>query len=165
MTAPRKVIDWDTYFMAIAKFAAQRSKDPNTQVGCVIVNDLHHIVATGYNGLPRGCNENNYPWAREGDYYDTKYPYIEHAEVNAINNSGTNSLINTTMYVSLHPCLKCAKPIINSGIKNIVYLSDKYGNTREYIEAKRMFKDCGIKTRQFVIDEPLVLCIELDNDE
>lgn len=165
MIRPRKVVSWDIHFMSRAQLAAQdRSRDPSTQVGCIIVNDQNVPVATGYNGLPRGCDNDKYPWNREGEVLDTKYPYVEHAERNAINNRGSNSLQGTRLYVTLHPCSDCAKGIIQNGIKEVIYLSDKYADSPDTLAAKRMFADCGVKTRQLILDEPYVVTIELKNE-
>lgn len=140
-------ISWDEYFMGVAKLSALRSKDPNTKVGACIVNEKKRIVGIGYNGLPYGCNDDEYPWERSGDFLDTKYPYVVHAEPNAILNS-TNKLDNATIYVTLFPCNECAKLIIQSGIKEIVYVSDKYDGTNENTASKKMLKSAGIKIRQ-----------------
>lgn len=140
-------INWDDYFMGIAILSSMRSKDPNTQVGACIVNDDKRIVGVGYNGLPKGCEDTNFPWEREGDFLDTKYPYVCHAELNAILNS-TKSLKNCTIYVALFPCNECAKAIIQSGIKEIVYLSDKYVKTDVNIASKKLLDVAGIKYRR-----------------
>lgn len=142
-------INWDEYFMGIALLSAQRSKDPNTQVGCCIATQDNIIVSVGYNGLPRGCDDDNYPWGREGEYQNTKYPYVVHAELNAILNAGGRNLNGCKLYVALHPCENCAKAIIQSGIKEVIYLSDKYAHTVEHQVSKRMLRDAGISCRQF----------------
>ena len=116
-------ISWDEYFMGVSLLAAKRSKDPNTQVGACIVDSNHVILSTGYNGFPLGCSDDELPWARTGE--DTKYPYVVHAELNAILNSGGKSLRDATIYVGLFPCNECAKAIIQSGIREVVYLDDK----------------------------------------
>lgn len=166
MSGPRKnIIPWDIHFMSQAQLtASNRSRDPNTQVGCVIVDNLNISIATGYNGLPRGCDNNKYSWSREGKFLDTKYPYVEHAEKNAIHNRGTNLLKGARLYVTLHPCSDCAKSIIQNGIIEVIYLSDKYAETDDTIAAKRMFKDCGVKTRQLILDKPQIITIELKNE-
>lgn len=140
-------IDWDDYFMGVALLSAMRSKDPNTQVGACIVNEDKRIVGVGYNGLPKGCEDEDFPWEREGEFLETKYPYVCHAELNAILNS-IKSLKNCTLYVALFPCNECSKAIIQSGIKEIVYLSDKYKNTDINIASKRMLDAAGVKYRQ-----------------
>ena len=125
----KQIITWDQYFMGVAKLSAYRSKDPNTQVGACIVNSDNRIVGVGYNGLPRGCEDDKFPWSvREGALYDTKYPYVVHAELNAILNS-TQKLQGCRIYVSLFPCHECTKAIIQSGIKEIVYEDEKYKGT------------------------------------
>ena len=122
-------ISWDEYFMGVAMLSAMRSKDPNTQVGACIVNREHRIVGVGYNGFPTGCSDDDLPWDREGDWIETKYPYVCHAELNAILNSIGGDLRGCTLYVALFPCNECAKAIIQAGIRKIVYLSDKYADT------------------------------------
>lgn len=140
-------INWDTYFMSVAKLSSMRSKDPNTQVGACIVNKEKRIVGIGYNGLPFGCDDNLFPWDNKGDYLDTKYPYVVHAEPNAILNS-TSSLDDCTIYVTLFPCNECSKLIIQSGIKEVVYMEDKYATQDSTIASKKMLKSAGVKTRQ-----------------
>ncbi|MBP3461263.1 MAG: dCMP deaminase family protein [Bacilli bacterium] len=136
-------IDWDTYFMLVAKVSALRSKDPNTQVGACIIDDDKKIISCGYNGAPRGFNDDIMPWDRDGNFLNTKYAYVCHAELNAILNSNCD-LRGTTIYVDLFPCNECAKAIIQSGIKKVIYLSDKYNNTDGNIVAKKMFDECGV---------------------
>ncbi len=139
-------ISWDEYFMGVALLAAKRSKDPNTQVGACIVDDNNIILSTGYNGFPIGCSDDEYPWAREG--IDTKYPYVVHAELNTILNATGRSLRGARLYVSLFPCNECTKAIIQSGINEVIYLSDKYADTPMNIAAKRMLSSAGINVRQ-----------------
>jgi len=141
-------ISWDEYFMGIAILSSQRSKDPNTQVGACIVNPDKKIVGVGYNGFPTGVNDDKLPWAREGAFLDTKYPYVCHAELNAILNSISRDLKGCTVYVALFPCNECAKAIIQSGIKEIVYLSDKYDGTDSVIASKRMLTQAGVSLRK-----------------
>lgn len=152
-------ISWDVYFMGVAKLSALRSKDPNTKVGACIVNEKKRIVGIGYNGLPYGCDDNLYPWDREGDFLNTKYPYVVHAEPNAILNS-TNKLDNATIYVTLFPCHECAKLIIQSGIKEVVYLSDKYEGTDSNIASKKMLESARVRCRQMENFELEVRCCE-----
>jgi len=144
----KNYLSWDQYFMGIALLSAQRSKDEQTQVGACIVNSDNRIVGIGYNGLPIGCSDHEYPWNREGDWLDTKYPYVVHAEPNAILNS-TSNLKHATMYVTLFPCNECAKLIIQSGIKELVYFEDKYQHTDSIIASKKMFDSCEIKYRLY----------------
>jgi len=139
-------ISWDEYFMGVAMLAARRSKDPNTQVGACIVSPDHIILSTGYNGFPKGCSDDDYPWAREGT--ETKYPFVVHAELNAILNSGGRSLRGATIYVALFPCNECAKAIIQSGIAEVVYLSDKYAGSTAMLASRRMFDSAGVKLRK-----------------
>ena len=150
-------ISWDEYFMGVAKLAARRSKDPNTQVGACIVSPDNIIVSTGYNGMPKGCSDDEFPWDRTGE--ETKYPYVVHAELNAILNANGRNLRNSRIYVALFPCNECAKAIIQSGVKEVVYLSDKYLGTKENIASKRMLDAAGVKytrlraeTKQIVLD-------------
>ena len=138
-------ISWDEYFMGIAILSSYRSKDPNTRVGACIVNDKNRIMSMGYNGFPMGCSDDDFPWERTGDDYDTKYPYVCHAELNAILNAGGASLEGCKIYVALFPCNECAKAIIQSGIKEVVYLSDKYDGTAMNRASKRMFDAAGVK--------------------
>ena len=142
-------ISWDDYFMAIAQLSAQRSKDPSTQVGACIVNSKKRIIGIGYNGFPTGCSDEELPWDREGDFLNTKYPYVCHAEMNAITNSSNKAdLDGATMYISLFPCNECAKLIVQVGIKEVVYLSDKYNGDPVFVAARKIFEMAGVATRQ-----------------
>ena len=144
-------INWDEYFMGIALLSAMRSKDDSTQVGACIVNDKHRILSIGYNGMPNGCNDDDMPWERSGETsLDTKYPFVCHAELNAILNSASRDLKGCTMYVTLFPCNECTKALIQVGIKEVVYLDDKYGDTIGVQASKKMLTLAGIKYRQFV---------------
>ena len=145
------VISWDEYFMGIAIFSAYRSKDPHTQVGACIVNDDKHIVGVGYNGMPNGCDDSEYPWGNKGDFGTNKYAYVVHAELNAILNSST-SLKGCRIYASLFPCNECCKAIIQSGIKEVVYLSDKYADSDSTKASKRMFASAGVVCRRLETD-------------
>ena len=147
----------------MALLAAKRSKDPNTQVGACIVNDKKRIMSIGYNGFPMGCDDDDFPWEREGDNsFDTKYPYVCHAELNAIlNNRGAN-LEGCTIYVGLFPCCECAKAIIQSGIKKVIYLSDKYKDSDSTRASKRMFTAAGVELEQIEIKHKQ---ITIDFDE
>ena len=138
-------ISWDEYFMGIAHLSEMRSKDPNTQVGACIVSRENKILSVGYNGFPMGCSDDEYPWGREGDTLETKYPFVTHGEMNAILNYRGGSLEGTKLYVSLFPCNECAKAIIQAGIKKVVYDSDKYANTPSTIAAKRMLTSAGVE--------------------
>ena len=136
-------ISWDEYFLGIAMLAAKRSKDPSTQVGACIVSPDNIIISTGYNGMPKGCSDDEFPWAREGA--DTKYPFVVHAELNAILNANGRDLRGSRIYVALFPCNECAKAIIQSGIKEVMYLSDKYHDTMMNLVSKRMLDAAGVK--------------------
>ena len=139
-------ISWDEYFMGVAKLAARRSKDPSTQVGACIVSPENIIISTGYNGMPKGCSDDEFPWERSGA--ETKYPYVVHAELNAILNANGRDLRDSRVYVALFPCNECAKAIIQSGVKEVVYLSDKYAGTPENVASKRMLDAAGVKYTQ-----------------
>ena len=141
------VISWDEYFMGLAHLSALRSKDPNTQVGACIVDNEHKVVSIGYNGMPRGCDDESMPWQREGGFLETKYAYVVHAELNAILNS-PRSLKDCTIYVSLFPCNECAKAIIQSGIKKVIYESDKYATADNVIASKKMLNEAGVTLEQ-----------------
>ena len=142
-------ITWDEYFMGVAQLAAKRSKDPGTQVGACIIDSNKHILSVGYNGMPMGCSDDEYPWDREGDPLDTKYLYVCHAELNAILNYNGGSLRGARVYVTLFPCNECTKAIIQKGISEIIYLSDKYADTDSTVASKRMLKSAGVKFRQY----------------
>lgn len=151
-------INWDEYFMGVAILASQRSKDPSTQVGACIVNDDNKIMSVGYNGLPRGCSDDDFPWERKADRsIDTKYPYVCHAELNAILNAGGNSLNGCRIYVALFPCNECAKAIIQSGIKEVIYISDKYAEDDLVKASKRMLTSAGITLTQFESDKAITI--------
>ncbi len=143
-------INWDEYFMGVALLAAKRSKDPSTQVGACIVSTDNIILSTGYNGFPYGCSDDSFPWDREGD--ETKYPFVVHAELNAILNAGGRNLRGAKIYVDLFPCNECAKAIIQSGIREVVYLYDKYADTPATIASKRMLNAAGVKLTQLKTD-------------
>lgn len=143
-------ISWDEYFMGVAMLTGMRSKDPNTQVGACIVSADHKILSMGYNGLPTGCSDDEFPWGREGDPLENKYLFTTHSELNAILNYRGGSLEGSTIYVSLFPCNECAKAIIQAGIKRIVYDSDKYGGTPSVIASKRMLTTAGVTLQKYV---------------
>ena len=139
-------ISWDEYFMGIAMLAARRSKDPSTQVGACIVSTDNIIISTGYNGMPKGCSDDAFPWERKADCEnDTKYPYVVHAELNAVLNANGRDLRGSKLYVALFPCNECAKAIIQSGVKEVYYLSDKYGQSMSTLASKRMLDSAGVK--------------------
>ncbi|MFA5543247.1 MAG: dCMP deaminase family protein [Bacilli bacterium] len=149
-------ISWDKYFMGVAILSSMRSKDPNTQVGACIVNEKKRIVGIGYNGFPHGCDDDVFPWENNDNYLDSKYPYVVHAEPNAILNA-TCPLDDCTLYVTLFPCNECSKLIIQSGIKEIVYLSDKYNGLEWDIASKRMLDASKVKYRKM---EPFNISLE-----
>ena len=153
----QEYISWDEYFMGVAILAARRSKDPSTQVGACIVSQDNLIISTGYNGMPKGCSDDEFPWDREGA--ETKYPYVVHAELNAILNANGRDLRGSKLYVALFPCNECAKAIIQSGVKEVVYLSDKYAGTPGVQASKRMLEAAGVKYTQL---RPATKSITLD---
>ena len=134
--------------MGVAILSAKRSKDPNTQVGACIVNKKNRIVGTGYNGLPAGCSDDEFPWDKQGEFLQTKYPYVCHAELNAILNNIGMDLAGCRIYTALFPCNECSKAIIQSGISEVVYLSDKYESTDAAKASKRMLENAGVLCRQ-----------------
>ncbi|MBE5735652.1 MAG: dCMP deaminase family protein [Clostridiales bacterium] len=140
-------ISWNEYFMGIALLSAKRSKDPNSQVGACIVDSNKRIVSMGYNGFPNGCSDDCLPWGRDGGMLDTKYAYVVHSELNAILNANTN-VRGCTLYVTLFPCNECTKAIIQSGIKELYYISDKYADTDGVRASKKMLDMAGIKYTQ-----------------
>lgn len=144
-------ISWDEYFMGVALLSARRSKDPHTQVGACIVNAKNKIVGTGYNGLPAGCDDNDFPWGKQGDFLNTKYPYVCHAELNAILNNIGMDLAGCRIYTALFPCNECSKAIIQSGITEVVFLSNKYENTESAQASRKMLETAGIQCRRVVL--------------
>ncbi len=151
-------ISWDEYFMGLALLSAKRSKDPSTQVGACIVSPTNRVLSVGYNGFAFGCSDDDFSWDREGDFLETKYPYVVHAELNAILNNRGVSFENAKLYVALFPCNECAKAIIQSGIKEVIFLSDKYSDTDIVKASKRMFNAAKVKLTQL---KPSVEKIEL----
>ncbi len=142
-------ISWDEYFMGVAMLSAMRSKDSNTQVGACIVSPENKIISVGYNGMPTGCDDDDMPWEREGDPLETKYPFVCHAELNAILNRQAVSLSNSRIYVTLFPCNECAKAIIQSGIKEVIYYDNKYADSNGVKASIQMFEKTGVKYRAF----------------
>ena len=141
-------INWDQYFMGVAVLSAKRSKDPNTQVGACLVNKDKRIVGIGYNGFPRHIDDDSFPWTDKEKLSESKYAYVVHAEANAILNA-TQSLVDATIYVTLFPCHECVKLLIQSGITEFIYYSDKYNDTESNIAAKKMLDAASIKYRKF----------------
>ncbi|MBR1391743.1 MAG: dCMP deaminase family protein [Lachnospiraceae bacterium] len=153
-------ISWDEYFMGVAKLSAMRSKDPNTQVGACIVCEDHKILSMGYNGFPKGCSDDVFPWEREGDPLENKYFYTTHSELNAILNYRGGSLEGATMYVTLFPCNECAKAIIQAGIKTLVYDDDKYQNTPSVIASRKMLDAAGVNYYHYAGgDKTITICL------
>lgn len=156
-------ISWDEYFMAIAKLSSMRSKDPSTQVGACIVSSDNRILSIGYNGAPNGFDDEHFPWGREGENLNTKYPYVCHAEMNAILNyrGSKKDLENSKIYVDLFPCNECAKIIIQSGIKEVIYLSDKYATSENNIASRKLFDECKVHYKKIELKEQKEIKIEL----
>lgn len=149
-------ISWDEYFMGVALLSAMRSKDPSTQVGACIVNADNRIVSVGYNGFPRGCSDEDFPWERSADNQnDTKYPFVCHAELNAILNSNGIGVKGARIYVALFPCNECAKAIIQAGITEVIYISDKYAETDANKASRRMLESAGVKLTRFSSDKKI----------
>ena len=163
MEKRKDYISWDEYFMAIAKLSAMRSTDPSTQVGACIVSDDNRILSIGYNGAPNGFSDERFPWARDGKNLETKYPYVCHAEMNAILNyrGSKKDLEHAKIYVDLFPCNECAKIIIQSGIKEVIYLSDKYANSENNIASRKLFDECGITYKKIELDGEKEIMIKL----
>ncbi len=155
----KNYLTWDEYFMSVAKLSAMRSKDPSTQVGACIASNTNRILSTGYNGAPNGIEDKYFPWDREGEFLNTKYPYVCHAEMNCIlSYRGDNKdLENARIYVDLFPCNECAKIIIQSGIKEVIYLCDKYADTDGVKASKKMFDACGVKYNQINMDKEITI--------
>jgi len=143
-------ITWDEYFMGLALLSARRSKDPNTQVGACIVNQNNRIMSIGYNGPPAGCSDDEFPWDSD------KYAYVAHAELNAILNNGGRDLSGCKIYVALFPCNECAKAIIQSGIREVLFLSDKYADKPQFIASRRLFNAAGVTLTQLDLDRKTI---------
>ncbi|MBQ1988843.1 MAG: dCMP deaminase family protein [Clostridia bacterium] len=142
-------LSWDEYFMGIALLSSMRSKDPSTQVGACIVNADKRILSMGYNGMPRCCSDDDFPWDKNDNPLDSKYLYVCHAELNAILNCAVGTVRGCTVYTTLFPCNECAKAIIQSGISEVVYMSDKYADSDSVMASKRMFDTAGVKYREY----------------
>ena len=164
VTKRKDYLNWDEYFMAIAKLSAMRSKDPSTQVGACIVSNDNRILSIGYNGTPNGYHDDNFPWKREGAPLDTKYMYVVHAERNAILNyrGSRKDLEGARIYVDLFPCNECAKEIIQSGIKEVIYLSDKYHDSESTIASRKLLNECSVTYGKLENDKLIKINISLD---
>ena len=158
----QQVISWDEYFMGLAHLSALRSKDPSTQIGACIVDGNNKVVSIGYNGFPMGCSDDEFPWGREGGMLESKYAFVVHAELNAILNS-PRSLAGCTLYVSLFPCNECAKAIIQSGIRKVVYECDKYAKEDNVIASKKMLRAAGVELVQ--LDKKISLSVKIEPNE
>jgi dCMP deaminase len=149
-------ISWDECFSLMAELLAQRSKDPSTQAGAVIVNDQKVVVGLGYNGFPRGIEDEDLPWEREGSFLETKYAYVVHAEENAVYNSNAKTK-GCAIYTTLFPCNECAKTIIQNGITEVVYASDKYHDQDIWAASRKLFDRAGVTYRQYTPENSLKL--------
>jgi len=149
-------LSWDEAFVQLCYLIAKRSKDPNTQTGACVVNSNNIIISIGYNGFPRGCSDDKFPWGREGDFLDTKYPFVVHGEANAVLNA-TCPVDDCTLYCTLFPCNECAKIIIQMGIKKVIYCEDKYHDTDMCRAARKMFASAGVECEQYVTEYEMVL--------
>lgn len=154
----KEILNWDEYFMGLAVLSSMRSKDTHTKVGACIVNDKKRIIGLGYNGMPNNCSDDDMPWAFGETNLHTKYYYVVHAELNAIINSNQLDLTNCILYTTLFPCCDCCKAIIQSGIQEVVYLSDKYSESESTIASKFMFKKASVKVREYTLQNK---CIEI----
>lgn len=151
MSKRKEYLSWDEYFMGIAFLSAMRSKDPSTQVGACIIDEDRKIIGIGYNGFPVGSSDDIMPWGKEGDFLNTKYPYVVHAELNAILNS-IKSLKDSTIYVTHFPCNECAKAIVQAGIRKVVFYSDKHKNLDSTKASRMIFENAGVETLNLKID-------------
>lgn len=160
-------LSWDDYFLALSFLSARRSKDPNTQVGACLVNRDRRVVGIGYNGFPRGCDDDHLPWGRVAESpLRTKYPYVVHAEVNALLNKGDAVLDGATLYVALFPCNDCAKTLVQAGVREIVYLEDKYHDTDSCRASRIMLGMAGVRCRRHTTDQTrIVLDLTRDADD
>jgi dCMP deaminase len=157
-------ITWDEYFMGVALLSGRRSKDPNTQVGACIVNVQNKIVGAGYNGLPTGCSDEDFPWEKTGAFLQTKYPYVCHAELNAILNNIGMDLTGCRIYTALFPCNECSKAIIQSGIKEVIYLSNKYDGTDVSVASRRLLDTAGVSYRKVEVKREEIKLSFNEND-
>lgn len=140
---------WDETFMQMCRVIAKRSKDPNTQNGACIVNPDNIIIGLGYNGFPRGCSDDNLPWAREGEFGDKKYAYVVHAEENAVLNANADTK-GAKLYCTLFPCNECAKVTIQKGLKEVIFESDKYHDDPIWVASRRLLDLAGVTYRQYI---------------
>ncbi len=164
MSKRENYISWDEYFMGVALLSGKRSKDPSTQVGACIVNTQNKIVGVGYNGLPIGISDDEFPWQKQGDFLNTKYPYVCHAELNAILNNIGISLQGCKIYTALFPCNECTKAIIQAGIGEVIYLSDKYATQDSFIASKKMLGKAGITMRKMEARQKQIALSFEEND-
>lgn len=164
----KDVLSWDESFMLHAIVASGRSKDPNSQVGACIVDKNNRILSLGYNGSPNEWDDNNFPWDRDNEDAKTnKYPYVIHAEMNALlNYKGSNKdLEGATLYVTLFPCHECAKFLAQAGIKKIIYLSNKYKDTDDNKMSRICLNYCGIEYKQIDLSTEYILSLNSNNKE
>ena len=156
---PRQgALSWDDYFMGLAFLTSMRSKDPSTQVGACIVNDRNRIIGVGYNGMPSNCPNEELPWGKKSSegFLSTKYPYVVHAELNAVLNKNAESAAGCRIYTTLFPCNECAKVIIQAGIRQVIYASDKHSDRLSARASRRLFELAGVEMRHFVSEKDLL---------
>ncbi len=151
-------ISWDEYFMGVCKLSGMRSKDPTSQIVACIVSQYNKILSMGYNGFPEGCSDDEFPWTKNGDELESKFLYVTHSELNAILNYRGGSLEGSKLYVSRFPCNECAKAIIQSGIKTIVFEYEKHSDRADVVASKRMLNAAGVNYYQY---EPTGRKVEL----
>ena len=157
MEERKDYLSWDEYFMALAQICALRSKDPNTRVGACLVDENNKVISLGYNGMPIGCEDKKMPWGKDSSIYlETKYPFVCHAELNAIINSKGKIFKEAVIYTTLFPCNECAKAIIQSEIKKVIYKENKYEDEDSFKAAKHMFDLVGIKYEKYVVKRKMI---------
>jgi len=155
-----QIINWDEYFMSVAYISSLRSKDPNTQVGACIVNPSKHIVSTGYNGMPSHCDDSKMPWTK-GEGLNNKHLYVVHSEINALLHAKVD-LTGCIIYTTLFPCNECSKALIQSGISEVVYLSDKYKDREQFIASKFILNTAGVKYRQLISNTNIEIKLNIE---
>lgn len=153
----KECISWDNCFMGIALLLRLRSRDTNTKVGACLVNDRNEIISIGYNDFPLPETGIEFSWKRDGQYLQTKYPYVCHAELNTLI-SAKGDTRNSKMYITSFPCSECAKAIIQAGVQRVIYSGDDCSNSNSSVAALELFKKYDI-----VINK--IDCIEVKTQE
>jgi len=147
-TKRQDVLSWEEWLMQLAYLISKRSKDPNTQTGACIVDEHNVIIGLGYNGFPRGCSDDKFPWGRDGEFAEKKYAYVVHAEANAIYNSSRLPK-GCKIYTTMFPCNECTKALIQHGIKEVIYDMDPYHDDQSWVASRKMLVAAGVKCRQY----------------